>query len=118
MSHLNGAPVSDDPIYESPADAPLARRVAALERLAETQDILDRTEALAVRQRQQVEQSRTQLLEKLSRVQDEHGGVLAQHGEMLTEMNTRLDTLTNEVRTGNARIIELLSGLVGDTNTD
>ena len=37
---------------------------------------------------------------------------------MLTEMNTRLDTLTNEVRTGNARIIELLSGLVGDTNTD
>lgn len=71
LSHLNGALVSEDPIYENP-DAQLARRVAALERLAETQDILDRTEALAVRQRQQVEQSRTQLLEKISRTQDQH----------------------------------------------
>ncbi len=35
-----------------------------------------------------------------------------------TAVNTRLDTLTDEVRTGNARIIELLSGLVGkDTST-
>ncbi len=76
----------EEPIYESPADEQLARRVAALERLAETQDILDRTEALAIRQRQQVEQSRTQLLEKLSRVQDEHGEVLAKHGDMLTEI--------------------------------
>ncbi|MFD3808286.1 hypothetical protein ACFWTC_32965 [Streptomyces sp. NPDC058619] len=62
---MNGALASEDPIYENP-DAQLARRVAALERLAETQDVLDRTEALAVRQRQQVEQSRTQLLEKIS----------------------------------------------------
>jgi NADH:ubiquinone oxidoreductase subunit E len=65
----------------------LARRVAALERLAETRDILDRTEALAARQHQQVEQRRTDLLEKLSRVQDEHGemlreilGILRQRG--------------------------------------
>ena len=85
LSQLNGALVSEDPIYENP-DAQLARRVAALERLAETQDILDRTEALAVRQRQQVEQSRTQLLEKISRTQDEHGAALAQHGAMLTEI--------------------------------
>ncbi|MFB6811195.1 hypothetical protein [Streptomyces sp. NPDC056387] len=77
--------MSEEPIYDSP-DTQLARRVAALERLAETQDILDRTEALAVRQRQQVEQSRTQLLEKISRTQDEHSAVLAKHGEMLTEI--------------------------------
>ncbi|MEU4955017.1 hypothetical protein [Streptomyces lavendulae] len=77
--------MSEEPIYDDP-DTQLARRVAALERLAETQDILDRTEALAVRQRQQVEQSRTHLLEKISRTQDEHGAVLAQHGEMLTEI--------------------------------
>ncbi|MGW7315507.1 hypothetical protein [Streptomyces sp. NPDC054854] len=82
---MNGALVSEEPIYDSP-DTQLARRVAALERLAETQDILDRTEALAVRQRQQVEQSRTQLLEKISRTQDEQGAALAQHGEMLTEI--------------------------------
>ncbi|MFF3727423.1 hypothetical protein ACFYYM_34215 [Streptomyces erythrochromogenes] len=60
--------------------------MAALERLAETQDILDRTEALAARQRHRVEQSRTQLLEKISRTQDEHSAVLAQHGAMLTEI--------------------------------
>ncbi|WP_434600083.1 hypothetical protein [Streptomyces sp. A5-4] len=36
-----------------------------------------------------------------------------------TAVNTRLDALTDEVRTGSARIIELLSGLVGkDTSTD
>ncbi|MFK0238852.1 hypothetical protein [Streptomyces vinaceus] len=45
---------------------------------------MDRTGALAVRQRQQVEQSRTALLEEISRTQDEHGAVLAQHGEILT----------------------------------
>lgn len=73
--------MSDDASYVQ-----LSRRVAALEQLAETQDILERTEALAVRQRQQVEQSRTQLLEKLSRVQDEQCETLAQHGEMLTEI--------------------------------
>ncbi|MFD3760467.1 hypothetical protein [Streptomyces sp. NPDC058622] len=47
---------------------------------------MDRTEALAVRQREQVEQSRTQLLKKISRRQDEQGTALAQHGEMLTEI--------------------------------
>jgi cytochrome P450 len=78
--------MSEEPIYESPADQQLARRVAALERLAETREILDRTEALAARQRQQIEQSRTDLLEKLSRVQDEHTATLASHGEMLTEI--------------------------------
>ena len=56
----------------------LAQRVSALERLAETRDILDRTEALAARQRQHVEQSRTELLEKISRTQDEHGVALAE----------------------------------------
>ncbi|MGW7674317.1 hypothetical protein ACWGJX_45900 [Streptomyces sp. NPDC054775] len=71
----------NDAVYDD-----LARRVAALERLAETWDILERTEALAERQRQQVEQARTQLLEKLSRVQDEQSQALAQHGEMLTEI--------------------------------
>ncbi|MFI5635576.1 hypothetical protein ACIA8E_40880 [Streptomyces sp. NPDC051664] len=86
--------MSEDPIYESP-DVQLARRVAALERLAETQDILDRTEALAVRQRQQVEQSRTQLLEKLSRVQDNHSAQLDQHGEMLTEILTLLRSMSH-----------------------
>jgi hypothetical protein len=78
--------VSENAIYESPADEPLTRRVAALERLAETRDILDRTEAVASRQRQAVEQSRTELLEKLSRTQDEHTATLAQHGQMLTEI--------------------------------
>ncbi|MGW1269861.1 hypothetical protein [Streptomyces sp. NPDC002491] len=78
--------MSEEPIYDSPADEQLARRVAALERLAETRDILDRTEALSARQRQQVEQSRTDLLEKLSRTQDEHTATLASHGEMLTEI--------------------------------
>lgn len=73
--------MSNDAVYDD-----LARRVAALERLAETRDILERTEALAERQRQQVEQARTQLLEKLSRVQDEQSQTLAQHGEMLTEI--------------------------------
>jgi hypothetical protein len=77
----------------------LARRVAALERLAETTQILDRTEALAARQRQLVEQRRTDLLEKLSTTQDEHG--------------TKLDALREEVRTGNAQIIELLTTLIG-----
>lgn len=76
----------EEPIYNSPADEQLARRVAALERLAETRDILDRTEALAARQHQQVEQRRTDLLEKLSRTQDEHTATLAAHGEMLTEI--------------------------------
>ncbi|MGW7674259.1 hypothetical protein ACWGJX_45570 [Streptomyces sp. NPDC054775] len=71
----------NDAVYDD-----LARRVAALERLAQTWDILERTEALAERQRQQVEQARTQLLEKLSRVQDEQSQTLAQHGEMLTEI--------------------------------
>ncbi|MFD3760870.1 hypothetical protein [Streptomyces sp. NPDC058622] len=47
---------------------------------------MDRTEALAVRQRQQVEQTRTQPLKKISRTQDEHGAALTQHGEMLTEI--------------------------------
>ncbi|WP_327169918.1 hypothetical protein [Streptomyces subrutilus] len=47
---------------------------------------MDRTEALAVRQREQDEQSRTQLLEKISRRQDQQGAVLAQHGGMLTEI--------------------------------
>ncbi|MGW7674335.1 hypothetical protein ACWGJX_45995 [Streptomyces sp. NPDC054775] len=56
---------------------------------AESWDILGRTEALAERQRQQVEQARTQLLEKLSRVQDEQSQTLAQHGEMLTEIRSR-----------------------------
>ncbi|MFD9458793.1 hypothetical protein ACFWBC_37660 [Streptomyces sp. NPDC059985] len=97
QSHPNGVLVSEDPIYENP-DAQLARRVAALERLAETQDILDRTEALAVRQRQQVEQSRTQLLEKISRTQDEHGAALAQHGEMLTEILTLLRSTNGPAR--------------------
>ncbi|MFE2556558.1 hypothetical protein ACFXGT_11055 [Streptomyces sp. NPDC059352] len=86
--------MSEEPIYDSP-DTQLARRVAALERLAETQDILDRTEALAVRQRQQVEQSRTQLLEKISRTQDEHSAILAHHGEMLTEILGILRGTTN-----------------------
>ncbi|KOG56852.1 hypothetical protein ADK75_06375 [Streptomyces virginiae] len=75
--------MSEEPIYDAP-DTQLARRVAAPERLAETQDILDRTDALAARKRQQVEQSRTQLLEKTSRTQDEHSAVLAEHGAMLT----------------------------------
>ncbi|MBV9024564.1 MAG: hypothetical protein JO362_12410 [Streptomycetaceae bacterium] len=79
----------EEPIYDA-ADEQLTRRVAALERLAETRDILDRTEALAARQRQQVEQARTDLLEKLSRVQDEHTATLAEHGEMLTEILTIL----------------------------
>jgi hypothetical protein len=79
--------VSDDTSY-----AQLSRRVAALEQLAETQDILDRTESLAARQRQQIEQSRTQLLEKLSRVQDEQSETLARHGEMQTEVLTLLRT--------------------------
>ncbi|MFE3144290.1 hypothetical protein [Streptomyces scopuliridis] len=86
--------MSEDPIYDS-ADAQLARRVAALERLAETQDILDRTEALAVRQRQQVEQSRTHLLEKLSRVQDEHSALLAQQGEKLDQILTILRSMND-----------------------
>jgi uncharacterized coiled-coil protein SlyX len=97
--------VSDDdqaPIYESAFDVQLERRVAALERLAETRDVLDRTEALAARQRQRVEQSRTDLLEKISRVQDEHG-------ETLTE----LTAFVAEQRAANARIIELLSALTG-----
>ncbi|MEV6583755.1 hypothetical protein AB0M92_37100 [Streptomyces sp. NPDC051582] len=51
---------------------------------------MDRTGALALPQRQQVEQSRTALLEKISRTQDEHGAVLAQYGEMLTEILTLL----------------------------
>ncbi|WP_127354554.1 hypothetical protein [Actinacidiphila soli] len=86
--------MSEDPIYEN-ADEQLARRVAALERLAETQDILDRTEALAVRQRQQVEQARTELLEKLSRVQDEHTELLTNQGQMLTEILTILRATKN-----------------------
>ncbi|MFK0238728.1 hypothetical protein [Streptomyces vinaceus] len=90
--------MSEEPIYDDP-DTQLARRVAALERLAETQDILDRTEALAVRQRQQVEQSRTALLEKILRTQDEHLAVLAQYGEMLIEILTLL-------RSGNEPAVE------------
>ncbi|MEU9617252.1 hypothetical protein AB0D56_37930 [Streptomyces sp. NPDC048209] len=75
----------EDAIYDATIEQ-LTRRVIALERLAETQDILDRTEALAVRQRQAVEQSRTKLLEKLSQVQDQHTEMLTAHGEMLTEI--------------------------------
>ncbi|MGI5451503.1 hypothetical protein ACQEVM_38225 [Streptomyces sp. CA-243310] len=89
--------MSEEPIYDDP-DTQLARRVAALERLAETQDILDRTEALAVRQRQQVEQSRTALLEKISQTQDEHGAVLAQHGKMLTEILALLRSANGPAR--------------------
>jgi hypothetical protein len=73
--------MSEDATYSQ-----LSRRVAAPEQLAETQDILDRTEALAARQRQQIEQSRTQLLEKISRVQDEQSETLARHGEVLGEI--------------------------------
>jgi chromosome segregation ATPase len=84
----------------------LARRVAALEQLAETTEILDRTEAVAARQRQLVEQRRTELLEKLSSTQDEHT-------EALAELKAGQDALRDEVRSGNARIVELLTNLVG-----
>ncbi|MFI6582885.1 hypothetical protein [Embleya sp. NPDC050493] len=97
--------MSDDdraPIYQSVADVQLERRVAALERLAETRDVLDRTEALAARRRRRVEQSRTDLLEKISRVQDDLGETLSE-----------LTAFVAEQRAANARIIELLTALTG-----
>lgn len=79
---MSGSPV---PVQGGPVEQ-LGLRVAALERLAGTREILDRTEALAARQRQQIEQTRTDLLEKISRVQDEQIAELARHGEMLGEI--------------------------------
>ncbi|MGR3939428.1 hypothetical protein [Streptomyces sp. BRA346] len=103
----------EEPIYESAAEEQLARRVAALERLAETRDILDRTEALAARQRQQVEQSRTDLLEKLSRVQDEHTATLTSHTESLAMHGQVLAEHTATLAEHGAMLTEILSILRG-----
>ncbi|WP_406293441.1 hypothetical protein OG948_02510 [Embleya sp. NBC_00888] len=98
--------MSDDdnqvPIYQGVSDVRLERRVAALERPAETRDVLDRTEASVARQRQRVEQSHTNLQEKIARGRDGHG-------ETLTE----LTVFVAEQRAANARIIELLTALTG-----
>ncbi|OEJ21432.1 hypothetical protein BGM19_38490 [Streptomyces agglomeratus] len=66
--------------------------------LADAQDVLDRIEALAVRQRQQVEQSRTQMLAKLSRVQDDQSALLGRHSEMLTQQGEMLTEILTILR--------------------
>lgn len=98
----------------------LTKRVAALERLAQTRDILDNTEALAARQRQQVEQAHTDLLAKLDRVQDEHGVLLTRLDTKADGLADKVDGVSNtlaafveEQRRSNAALVELLSNLVG-----
>ena len=95
----------------------LALRVSNLERIAETREILDRTDAVAERQHQLVEQRRTDTLDKLSRVQDEHTAALAEvkavqgeHTRLLGELQAGQAALAAEMRNGFAQIIEILAG--------
>ncbi|MFH8753665.1 hypothetical protein ACH4GK_37965 [Streptomyces rimosus] len=83
---------SEDPIAHHELEA-LSRRTAAVE---------DRVEALQV-----------QSGGNFAAVIEGQAALRREVRDGFTAMNARIDALTDEVRTGNAQIIELLSRLVG-----
>ncbi|MFH9425427.1 hypothetical protein [Streptomyces sp. NPDC017529] len=83
---------SEDPIAHNELEA-LSRRTVAVE---------DRVEALQV-----------QSGGNFAAVIEGQAALRREVREGFTAMNARIDALTDEVRTGNAQIIELLSRLVG-----